>query len=148
MTKMVAVGETDGSRVKARLDTAGPRPHRGKLVLPDPVLMHERTGRLGGSWVTSFGWVLLSIVLGLALLFGVTLLVGIPLGFVAEMRGENALLEAATTLEDIAPGNGYAFVMLALVGIGFAVPVLVLGKLLRGRWLVARRRGSTRGRGG
>lgn len=138
MTDIAAMaGNVDIPQRGTDSDTGGPRPHRGKLLVPDPVLRHERKGRLGGRWINRFGWLLLSIVLGLALLFGVTLAISIPMGIVAELRGEGALFEAATTLEDVAPGNGYAFVMLALVGIGFAVPVFVLSKIIHGQWWAA-----------
>ena len=108
-----------------------PRPSHGSIVGRDPVLEHERWGR----W--RLGWVLLALVLGAALTF---LTVGgavVGLQTLAELRGEQAAFQTASSFERIEPGNGYTFAALVLVGIGFAVPVLILSRLHGRRWWFA-----------
>lgn len=112
----------------------GPRPHRGRLTAPDPVLRHEYRGLFATGWFGRFGW----LVLGVLLLVLVTLAANV-LGYasiwgVANLRNEIPLFERGAELNDLAPGNGYAFAVLALVGIGFAVPAVVVSRVYYGRW--------------
>ncbi|MGI9407283.1 MAG: CPBP family intramembrane glutamic endopeptidase [Hyphomicrobiaceae bacterium] len=107
------------------------RPRRGRLVTIDPVLKHERQGR----W--SLRWLLLAFLLIPGIVIAVNFAVIFALEAFASSRGETSLYESAVTLENIAAGNGYAFVMLALVGVGFAAPAMILGKMFRNRWWLA-----------
>ncbi len=123
-----------GSGLEAEPQSGTPRPHRGRLLAPDPVLRHERRGRMGGGWLERFGYMLLALVIAAVLVLAINVAVIFALQYAAGLRGESALFDAAVTLENIAPGNPYTFIVLALVGVGFAVPCLVISKWYRGQW--------------
>ncbi len=114
--------------------TVEPRPHRGRLIAPDPVLRHEYRGLFATRWIGRLGW----FVLALLLILAVTV-VAYMLGFgalwsVGAWRDESEMYTNAVGTMNIEAGNGYGFAVLALVGIGFAVPAVLVGRVFYGRW--------------
>ncbi|MEL7542851.1 MAG: CPBP family intramembrane glutamic endopeptidase [Pseudomonadota bacterium] len=120
-------------------DVAGDpgRPHRGRLFLPDPVLRYAQTGLFASPWFMRAVWVVLAVLLGGVLWFVSSIGVYLAASGVATMRGETAALEVASDLSDLAAGNGYGFLMLALIGIGFMVPAFIIGRVFFGSWRTA-----------
>ena len=110
------------------------RPHRGRLITIDPVLQHEYRGLFATRWLGRIGWLLLALMLLLAVTVAAYVIGFGLLWSVSEWRGETVLFDSAAGMTDLVAGNGYGFAVLALVGIGFAIPALIVSRVFYGRW--------------
>ncbi|MEO0619605.1 MAG: CPBP family intramembrane glutamic endopeptidase [Pseudomonadota bacterium] len=136
-TDLAGQGFAEDDLPQARAGADPDRPHRGRLFLPDPVLRHARTGLFASPWFMRAVWVVLAILLGGVLWFVSSVGVYLAASGVATVRGDMTALEVASDLSDLTAGNGYGFVMLALIGIGFMVPAFIIGRVFFGSWSTA-----------
>ncbi|MEL6290153.1 MAG: CPBP family intramembrane glutamic endopeptidase [Pseudomonadota bacterium] len=119
-------------RSTAHVDPA--RPARGKLFWIDPVLVHARTGLFDAPWWRRLIWFVLALILGGLLWMASSIAIYLAAYAVATWRDEVSAIESAIQMTDLAPGNGYGFLVLALIGIGFAIPAFIIGRVFFGAW--------------
>lgn len=110
------------------------RPHRGRLIAPDPVLRHEYRGLFATRWLGRAGWFVLASLLVVAITIVTYMLAFAAMWSVGEWRNETDMYTTATEGLGLIAGNGYSFVILSFVGIGFAIPAIVVSRVFFGRW--------------